>query len=281
MKTLIALAALLGGTCLAGLVEAAPAPTMAPEATEYYAPVPPVVTPGDMATASPPSDAIVLFDGRNLDAWVTSKDKSPPGWKVEGGVLTVVKSAGSIETKQKFKDFQIHVEWKIPADITGSGQSRGNSGVFLASTLPGDTGGYEFQIVDSYQAPTYVNGQAGSVYKQSIPLVNPARKPGEWQAYDIIWTAPRWNPDGSLISPAKVTALFNGVLVQNDFVMTGETTYTGIPSYDLRPYDTAPIRLQAHADPSAGISYRNIWLRPLNGPNQTGDKSTVRMPPAR
>jgi hypothetical protein len=247
-----------------------------PQDTEYYAPVPPVVTPGEMATASPPSDAIVLFDGRNLDQWVTSKDKSPPGWKVADGVLTVVKSAGSIETKQKFKDFQIHVEWKIPADITGAGQSRGNSGVFLASTLPGDTGGYEFQILDSYQSPTYVNGLAGSVYKQSIPLVNPSRKPGEWQAYDIIWTAPRWRPDGSLLSPARVTALFNGVLVQNDFVMIGETIYTGPPSYKDRPYDTAPIRLQAHADPSAGISYRNIWLRPLTGPNQTGDPSTVR-----
>lgn len=276
MKNAFALAALLGALSTGGLAQAAPAPAPRPADTEYYAPVPPYVTPGDMATASPPSDAIVLFDGRNLDQWVTSKDRSPPGWKVEGGVLTVVKSAGSIETKEKFKDFQLHIEWKIPADITGSSQNRGNSGVFLASTLPGDTGGYEFQILDSYQNPTYVNGMAGSVYKQSIPLVNPSRRPGEWQVYDIIWTAPRWRPDGSLISPAKVTALFNGVLVQNDFVMTGETMNAGAPSYDIRPYDTAPIRLQAHADPSPGISYRNIWLRPLNGPNQTGDKSTVR-----
>ncbi len=261
--------------------QAAPAPAAAPAAarhqdTEYYAPVPPVVTPGDAATASPPSDAIVLFDGRSLGEWVTSKDKSPPGWAVADGAVTVVKSAGSIETKRKFKDFQLHVEWKIPSNITGADQARGNSGVFLASTLPGDTGGYELQVLDSYQSPTYVNGQAGSIYKQSVPLVNANRKPGEWQAYDVVWTAPRWKPDGSLLSPARVTVLFNGVLVQNDFELKGETIYAGTASYAPRPYETAPIRLQSHNDPSPGVSFRNIWVRELKGRNVVGDVGTRR-----
>lgn len=261
--------------------QAAPAPAAAPAAarhqdTEYYAPVPPVVTPGDAATASPPSDAIVLFDGRSLGEWVTSKDKSPPGWAVADGAVTVVKSAGSIETKRKFKDFQLHVEWKIPSNITGADQARGNSGVFLASTLPGDTGGHELQILDSYQSPTYVNGQAGSIYKQSVPLVNANRKPGEWQAYDVVWTAPRWKPDGSLLSPARVTVLFNGVLVQNDFELKGETIYAGTASYAPRPYETAPIRLQSHNDPSPGVSFRNIWVRELKGRNVVGDVGTRR-----
>src|SRR6185503_1826325 len=144
-----------------------------PEDTEIYSPVPPVVTPGNLATASAPSDAIVLFDGRNLDQWVNTRDKSPAGWIVADGVMTVNKATGNIETKRKFKNYQLHLEWKVPADITGSGQARGNSGLFLASTGPDDAG-YELQILDSYQNSTYVNGQAASVYKQSPPLVNAA-----------------------------------------------------------------------------------------------------------
>jgi hypothetical protein len=272
MKKLFWLPILLCAVPVACLgVEAA----MRHQDTEYYAPVPPVVTPGDAATASPPSDAIVLFDGRNLDQWVNTKDQTPASWTVVDGAMTVVKSAGNIETKRRFKDFQLHVEWKIPTNITGSDQARGNSGIFLAGTGPGDDG-YEVQVLDSYRNQTYVNGQAGSIYKQSIPLVNANRKPGEWQAYDIVWTAPHWKADGSLQSPAKVTVLFNGVLVQNDFVLKGETLYTGVPSYKERPYDTAPIKLQGHGDPSPAISFRNIWVRPLDGPNQTGDTSTVR-----
>ena len=157
------------------------------EDTEVYEPVPPVVTPGATSTA-PPSDAIVLFDGKNLDEWVTVKDQSPAKWKVADGLLTVDKKAGNIETKRKFKSYQLHLEWRIPEGITGQGQARGNSGVFLASTGGGDAG-YELQIMDSYNNKTYVNGQTGSIYKQSPPLANASRKPGEWQAYDVVWTA--------------------------------------------------------------------------------------------
>ncbi len=166
-----------------------------PEETEVWEPVPKVVTPGNCG--APPSDAVVLFDGKNMDQWVTVSDKSPAKWTVEGGVMTVNKSGGSIETRQSFKNYQLHVEWKVPTNITGSGQARGNSGVFLASTGPGDDG-YELQVLDSYENKTYVNGMAGSIYKQSIPLANPTRKPGEWQTYDIVWTAPTFESDGSL-----------------------------------------------------------------------------------
>lgn len=230
-----------------------------PEATEVWKPVPRIVTPG-ASDAAPPSDAIVLFDGRNLDQWVSARDKSPTKWLVGGGVLTVNKAAGSIETRRAFRDYQLHIEWKIPKNITGSGQARGNSGVFLASTGPGDAG-YELQVLDSYQNSTYVNGQAGSIYKQSPPLVNPARKPGEWQSYDVVWTAPRFNADGSLKSPAYVTVFMNGVLVQNHFQLKGQTLYIGKPFY--KQYDRAPIKLQAHGDPSQPISFRNIWVRQL------------------
>jgi len=231
------------------------------EDTEVYEPVPPVVTPGTVDSA-PPSDAIVLFDGKNLDQWVSVKDKSAAGWTLADGVMTVNKAAGSIETKRKFKNYQIHLEWRIPANITGTDQARGNSGLFLASTGPGDAG-YELQILDNYNSKTYVNGQAGSVYKQSIPLANPNRKPGEWQTYDVIWTAPTFNADGSLKTPAFVTAFFNGVLVQNHFQLQGETVYVGKPAYD-KPFDGAPIKLQAHGDRSEPISFRNIWVRELN-----------------
>jgi hypothetical protein len=230
--------------------------------TEVYEPVPPVVTPGTDNTA-PPSDAIVLFDGKNLDEWVSNRDKSPAKWIVANGILTVNKApgVGNIETRRTFRDYQLHIEWKIPENITGTDQARGNSGVFLASTGLGDAG-YELQILDSYNNKTYVNGQAGSIYKQGIPLANPSRKPGEWQTYDVVWTAPRFNADGSLKTPAYVTVFFNGVLVQNHFELKGETLYIGQPSY--KKYDTAPIKLQAHGDHSEPISFRNIWVRKLN-----------------
>ena len=236
--------------------------TARPEDTEVWGPVPKVVTPGANNTA-PPSDAIVLFDGKNLDEWVSNRDKSPAKWIVTNGVLTVnkEKGVGNIETKRTFKNYQLHIEWKIPANITGASQARGNSGVFLASTGLGDAG-YELQILDSYNNKTYVNGQAGSIYKQGIPLVNPNRKPGEWQAYDVVWTAPTFNNDGSLKTPAYVTVLFNGVLVQNHFELKGETRYIGQPFY--KKYDAAPIKLQAHGDRSEPLSFRNIWVRELN-----------------
>jgi hypothetical protein len=233
---------------------------MKPEETEVWTPVPPVVTPGD-PSSQPPSDAIQLFNGTSEDEWVSAQDHTPANWVVADGLLTVNKHAGNIETKKRFEDYQLHVEFRIPADITGTGQARGNSGVFLASTGPGDDG-YELQVLDAYNNPTYVNGMGGSIYKQSPPLVNPARKPGEWQTYDVVWTAPRFKPDGSLESPAYVTVFFNGVLVQNHFQLTGQTLYIGKPFY--KAYDRAPIKLQAHGDASAPMSFRNIWVRPLD-----------------
>jgi hypothetical protein len=241
---------------------AAPAPQAPrgdPKLTEVWEPEPKVVTPGP-ADSAPPSDAIVLFDGKNLDQWVATKDKSPAKWIVADGVITVDKKAGNIETKRSFKNYQLHLEWRIPPGVTGEGQARGNSGVFLASTGAGDSG-YEMQIMDSYNNKTYVNGQAASVYKQGIPLANAARKPGEWQSYDIVWTAPTFNADGTVKTPARVTAFHNGVLVQNDFELKGETLYIGQPVY--KAYDGAPIKLQAHGDPSPPISFRNIWVREL------------------
>jgi hypothetical protein len=233
-----------------------------PEDTEIWTPVPQVVTPGATCGA-PPSDAIVLFDGKNEDEWVSAQDHTPAQWVVADGIFTVKKGSGggNIETKRRFKNYQLHVEYRIPENITGSGQGRGNSGVFLASTGPGDDG-YELQVLDAYNNPTYVNGQGGSIYKQSPPLVNPARKPGEWQTYDVVWTAPTFNDDGSLKTPAYVTVLFNGVLVQNHFELKGQTLYIGQPFY--KKYDRAPIKLQAHGDKSEPLSYRNIWVRELN-----------------
>jgi len=230
-----------------------------PQDTEVWEPAPPIVTPGATDSA-PPSDAVVLFDGKNLDQWVSTNDKSPAQWTVENGVLTVNKRAGNIETKRSFKNYQLHLEWRIPENITGTDQSRGNSGVFLASTGRGDAG-YELQILDSYNNKTYVNGQAGSVYKQSIPLANAMRKPGEWQVYDVVWIAPVFNDDGSVKTPAYITAFHNGVLIQNHFALKGETVYIGAPEY--KKYDAAPIKLQAHSDPSPAIGFRNIWVREL------------------
>jgi Domain of Unknown Function (DUF1080) len=232
-----------------------------PEDTEVWQPEPKVVTPGATCAAAP-SDAIILFDGKNLDEWVSAQDRSAPAkWTVAAGILTVEKPSGNIETKRTFRNYQLHIEWKIPETVVGSGQLRGNSGVFLASTGTGDAG-YELQVLDNYNNKTYVNGQAGSIYKQAVPLANPNRKPGEWQSYDIAWTAPIFNTDGSLKSPAYVTVFFNGVLVQNHFELKGETRYIGAPFY--KAFDGAPIKLQAHGDPSPPISFRNIWVRQLN-----------------
>lgn len=233
-----------------------------PEDTEFYTPVPPVVTPGKINTA-PPSDALVLFAGKSLDEWTSVKEKGKPApWTIGNGFFTVKKGTGNIETKKSFTNYQLHLEWKIPANITGEGQARGNSGLFLASTGPGDDG-YELQIVDTYNNKTYTNGQAGSIYKQGAPLANPARKPGEWQTYDVIWTAPVFGEDGSLKSPAYVTVFFNGVLVQNHFELKGPTQYIGKASYDGKKHGACPIKLQDHGDPSQPISFRNIWIREM------------------
>lgn len=250
---------LLGAVYLAGLCASSAHAQSRPEDTEIWAPKPMVVTPASVF-AGPPSNAIVLFDGKGLDEWVSSQDRSPAAWRVADGAITVDKSKGNIETKRAFRDYQLHLEWRVPADIDGSGQGRGNSGVFLASTGPRDAG-YEVQILDSFENQTYVNGQAGSVYKQHPPLVNASRKPGEWQTYDIVWRAPRFTAEGALASPATVTVLHNGVLVQDNAVLAGETVYIGKPAY--KAHGPAPIKLQAHGDPSKPISFRNIWVREL------------------
>ncbi|MDQ2889903.1 MAG: DUF1080 domain-containing protein [Gemmatimonadota bacterium] len=239
------------------IAQGTPSRAPKPEDTEVWAPVPPIVTPG-VTDAAPPSDAIVLFAGRNIDQWETARDSSPAKWVVANGVLTVNKASGDIQTRRNFGSYQLHVEWRVPKDVTGSGQERGNSGVFLAAV---GGGGYELQIMDSYNNPTYVNGQAASVYKQYAPLVNAMRKPGEWQTYDVVWTPPTFKGDGSLASPAYVTAFHNGVLVQNHVALKGVTKNTGTPEY--RKHGPAPILLQAHGDPSAPISFRNIWVRVL------------------
>ena len=229
-----------------------------PEDTEIWEPVPKVVSPGATCGAAP-SDAIVLFDGKNLDEWVTNKDKSPAKWDVANGVMTVNKSGGNIETKRSFKNYQLHVEWKVPTTITGTSQARGNSGVFLASTGAGDDG-YELQVLDSYQNKTYADGEAGAVYGQFPPLVNVSRPPGQWQTYDIIFHGPRFAADGKVLRPARVTALVNGVLVQDNVSLTGPTDYQARPPY--KPHaEKMPLLLQDHDQP---VHFRNIWIRELN-----------------
>jgi hypothetical protein len=244
---------------LAGSFFMANAQQAKPEDTEIWEPIPKVVTPG-ATCGDAPSDAIILFDGKNLDEWVQNNDKSPAKWDVHDGIVTVNKNYGNIETKRTFTNYQLHIEWREPSDLEGSGQARGNSGVFLASTGKGDDG-YELQVLDSYNNKTYVNGMAGSIYKQAIPLANPGRKNGEWQTYDVIWTAPTFNQDGSLKTAARATVFFNGVLVENNFELIGPTLYIGKPVY--KAHGPAPIKLQAHGDKSKPLSFRNIWVREL------------------
>lgn len=221
-----------------------------PEATEFYTPVPPTVQPGASTTAAP-ADAIVLFDGTNLSSWESEKDGEAT-WIVENEVLTVNPGTGGIKTKKSFGDVQIHLEWRSPSKMEGEGQGRGNSGVYIMDK-------YELQILDSYENETYTNGQAASIYKQSPPLVNVTNPPGEWNTYDIIFTAPRFNKDGMVISPAKITALHNGVLVQNNFILQGPTEYIGFPNYNPHE-EKLPLHLQDHGNP---VSFRNIWVREL------------------
>ena len=265
MKTAIlcsmALVFITSGTFAQILAPNGNKPPVKPEDTEVYEPVPGVVKAGKTFDI-PPSDAVILFDGKNLDEWESSRQKTPAKWKVEDGVFTVDKSTGDIQTKKTFTNYQLHIEYRIPLNITGTGQARGNSGVFLAATK-GKAGGYEIQVLDGYnnENKTYVNGMVGSIYKQSIPLVNPARKAGEWNIYDIVWTAPTFNDDGSVKTKARVTAFLNGVLVQNNYEVQGETAYIG--THDYVKHGAAPIKLQAHGDRSEPISYRNIWLRNL------------------
>ena len=221
-----------------------------PQDTEVWEPEPIVVHPG--APGEAPSDAIVLLGSEGTDEW-RHTDGEEVEWLIEDGVLTVAAGTGNIETVRPFGDVQLHLEWRAPTRIEGEGQGRGNSGVFLQKR-------YEVQILDSYDNRTYSNGQAASIYKQHIPLVNAMKPPGEWQSYDIVFTAPRFAPDGALISPAYVTVLHNGVLVQNHVELLGKTVYMGQPSYAEHP-TKQPLMLQDHGNP---VSFRNIWVRPLD-----------------
>jgi hypothetical protein len=258
-KRNLKLAALTLAVCSMGLYAGAQNQKMKPEETEFYTPVPPVVTPGKTC-GDAPSDAVILFNGKDLSQWVSTKDTTQPAaWTVNGDAFTVKKGTGDIQTKQRFTDYQLHIEWRIPEGIHGSGQARGNSGVFLAA-VP-NSNGYELQVLDNYTNKTYTNGQAGSIYKQIAPLANANRPPGQWNVYDVVWTAPRFQEDGKLLAPARVTVFFNGVVVQNNFTLKGDTPYIGVPSYTA--HGAAPIKLQDHGDPSEPISYRNIWIRPL------------------
>jgi hypothetical protein len=220
-----------------------------PRATEVWDLLPKKITPG-IAPGEAPSDAIVLFDGKDLSKW-SSLDGGKAQWEVKGDAITVVKGAGDIKTRQTFGDFQLHIEWRTPAAIESEGQGRGNSGIFLQER-------YELQVLDSYESVTYSNGQAGAIYKQSIPLVNACRKPGEWQAYDIIYTAPRFSENGRVTAPAYVTVLQNGVVIHNNTQIAGPTEYKGLPIY--QPHGKGAIQLQDHGN---SVSYRNIWIREL------------------
>jgi hypothetical protein len=219
-----------------------------PPTTEIWDPVPPMVTPGDCGSA--PSDAIVLFDGKDLTQWVDDKGNDA-GWEVKDGYVTVTPLKGAIHSRKSFGDCQLHIEWRTPVIVKGESQGRGNSGIFLQEK-------YEVQVLDNYDNLTYSNGQAGSIYKQSIPLVNVCKKPGEWQTYDIIYQAPRFSDNGRVAIPARVTVIQNGVLVQNNVVIWGPTEYIGSPNY--KAHGKAPLSLQDHGN---AVSYRNIWIREL------------------
>ena len=224
--------------------------------TEIWEPKPTKVEPGKTPSDAP-SDAIILYNGKNLDAW-HRLGGGKAGWKIEkDGTLTVVKGSGSIETNQPFGSCQLHIEWRSPAEIKQSGQYRANSGVFFM-------GKYEIQILDSYTNQTYVNGQAGALYKQHIPLVNATKKPGEWQTYDIIFTAPQFYADGKVQVPGRFTVLHNGVLVQNNVDIKGTIQWIGPAVYEAHPAKL-PFYLQDHdLDGGSPVSFRNIWIRPLD-----------------
>jgi len=229
-----------------------PEPTEA-EATEFYEPKVAVVTPGK--TGAAPSDAVVLFDGSSLDGWVSSKDStSAAPWHLnKDGSMTVADKTGNIQTKQKFGDMQLHIEWRSPLPVQREGQNRGNSGIFI-------DGIYEVQVLDQNDNPTYVNGQVGSIYKQGPPLAMASAPTGEWNVYDIIYHSPEFNADGGKTKSGTITVLHNGVLIQDHTEIKGTTTYIGWPKNP--PHGKGPLMLQDHGDDSR-VSYRNIWVRNL------------------
>lgn len=224
-------------------------------------PLPPVVQPGAPGTAEragkAPSDAVVLFDGKDLSQWV-SLDGSPTRWIAREGYMECVQGSGYVRTLQNFGDCQLHVEWATPTPAHGEGQGRGNSGVFLGLDR------YEIQVLDSYGNKTYADGSAASVYGQYPPLVNVSLPPGQWQTYDIVYTAPRFDPQGKLLSPVRLTVFHNGVLVQNNAELTGPTSWLERAPYSPHP-EKQPISLQDHGNP---VRFRNIWVRELGKPGR-------------
>jgi hypothetical protein len=220
-----------------------------PKDTEVWEPEPEVVTPGKSA-GDPPSDAIILFDGKHLNSWADTKG-NPAKWTVSDGAMTVAKGSGDIKTKQTFGDIQLHIEWRTPAKVEGEGQGRGNSGIFLDEK-------YELQVLDSYNNRTYSNGQAGSIYKQTMPMVNASKPPGEWQTYDVVYLAPKFNENGTLKTPGRITVFHNGVLIHHNTEIKGTTEYIGKPK--IIAHDKGSVRLQDHGNPT---SFRNIWVREL------------------
>jgi len=250
---LVPLAALV--IARASAADPASAPDNLPphELTEFYAPVPPVIT---APAGGIPSDAIVVFDGKNLDNWESAKNPGQPApWRLEDGAVIVEPKTGDIRTKQSFGDIQLHLEFREPVKIVGDSQGRGNSGVFFM-------GLYELQVLDSYNNPTYVNGQVGSIYKQHVPLVNAARPPGEWQTYDAVFLAPRFDAAGQLLRPAYFTVFHNGVLIQYHVAARGPTAWRGTPPYVAHPAKL-PLQLQEHGNP---VAFRNIWIREITLP---------------
>lgn len=217
--------------------------------TEVWEPEPEVVDPGGPGVA--PSDAVVLFDGTGLDEW-RAKDGGDAPWRSDDEAMTTVADTGDLVTRREFGDAQLHIEWRTPTEVVGDGQDPGNSGVYLMER-------YEVQVLDSWNNRTYSNGQAASIYKQFIPLVNASRRPGQWQSYDIIFEAPRFDDNGELLRPATMTVLHNGVLVHHDVELLGSTTDRGEPKYEPHA-ERAPLMLQDHESP---VSFRNIWIREL------------------
>lgn len=225
-------------------------------------PVPPVVTPGEAFShmAPAPSDAVVLFDGKDLSKW--QGDKGEPQWKVENGYMETMPKTGAIRTKEEFGDFQLHLEFATPSQVSGKGQGRGNNGVNIY-------GRYEVQILDSYENYTYADGGAGAIYGQWPPLVNASKKPGEWQTYDIIWEGPRWDAEGKLTRKASLTVLHNGVAVQNKQELWGNTNWRIVGNYNRPHPSKGPIVLAEHGN---AVRFRNIWIRPLGTYDQAGEQ---------
>jgi hypothetical protein len=263
---LVAVAAVVAGVAAVGLVYAAEGYKDTPmlpggkwHVHDSDRPAPPVVTPGTCSTpeapGKAPSDAVVLFDGKDLSKW-KGADGKDARWVVEGGAFRVQPGAGEIKTKQEFADFQLHVEWAAPTPPKGGSQDRGNSGVFLF-------GRYEIQVLDSYKNPTYADGSAASIYGEYPPLVNATLPPGEWQAYDIVFIAPRFK-EGKLDTPAYVTMFHNGLLVHNRVALFGATGHKSFPGYSPHGLK-GPITLQDHGNP---VKYRNIWIREIKDYDQ-------------